>query len=98
MRGRGRAGAKLSAVAARRTSLPATAMDWTGRFREMKEGWRIARFNGGRFGGRGRGFHLAEIGSKLKNWRELGEGFDGGEREEEETTAYRERKGGNEGE
>lgn len=54
-----------------RTSWPETVVDWIGRFRDMKEGWRWRRWRGGFEGGGGRGFHVDEIGSREKNSTEF---------------------------
>lgn len=72
-------------------------MVWIGRSREIKEGWRRMRWSGGSGGGGGRESHRQEMGSKLKNWIELLSGrlwfvF------VDDSTAYKERKGGEEGE
>ena len=72
-------------------------MVWIGRSREIKEGWRRMRWSGGSGGGGGRESHREEMGSKLKNWIELLSGrlrfvF------VDDSTAYKEKKGGKEGE
>lgn len=58
--GEDNAGTKPQAVAATTTSLPATAEDWNGNRREMKDGWVRRRW--GR-GGSGREAHLLDTGS-----------------------------------
>lgn len=80
-------------VAARRTSLPERETNWMGRLRERKEGWWRMRWRGGSGGGGGSGAQVEEIGSKVKKW--IGAE---GEFDFEEKRAYKERKGGKEGE
>lgn len=74
-------------------SLPERETNWTGRLRERKEGWWIMRRRGGSGGGGGSGSQVDEIGSKAKKWIGVEEEFDFGEKR-----AYKERKGGKEGE
>lgn len=93
MRGRVSAGLKLWVVAARRMSLPERETNWTGRLRERKEGWWRMRWRGGSGGGGGSGSQVEETGSKVNKWIGVEEEFDLGEKR-----AYRERKGGKEGE
>ena len=57
----------------------------------MKDGWWRRTRSGGSGGGGGRGCQLDEMGSKAKKWIESGD-------EEEDKRAYKERKGGKEGE
>lgn len=54
-------------VAATTTSFPETVTDWTGSFRDMKEGWRKRKRSCQSGGGGGSGCHLEEIGSKELN-------------------------------
>lgn len=67
-RGWERAGRRWCVVAARRRRWPERETDWTGRWREMKEGWRRRRRrSGGLGGGGGSGTQVAEMGSKEKS-------------------------------